>query len=363
TEGYKAAKARFLKETNRDMTVKEFRSLASMYLSSIQDGHTVLYWGERKYLEVDWTSIDGKLVLLDEDKQVTDKVVAKINGVAIEQVLDTIKELFPAENEVAESENYAIYSKVETVLINAGIDCSNAMKLTIISEAGKEEIKTEFVYAEKERIIDYEISNKKLDDKTIYVKFGVCQMNEDLNKVAESLKKAVDEGIEKVIIDVRNNPGGDSRACVLLLEALQIKPGHFGAVIRFSPLAQQTYGYLRKSGYITYEGSNDVIKNENIDLYVIINEQTFSSAQWLATWVKDGNLGTIVGRPSSNMPSSFGDVLQFQLPNSKLEGQISYKKWTRPDKTRDRERMLEPDIYVNYSQDPLDVIAESGRSK
>lgn len=56
------------------------------------------------------------------------------------------------------------------------------------------------------------------------------------------------------------------------------------------------------------------------------------------------------------MPSSFGDVLKFQLDNSKLKVQTSFKKWTRPDKNKDSERVLQPDIEVEYPEDPLDKV-------
>jgi len=166
------------------------------------------------------------------------------------------------------------------------------------------------------------------------------------------------DNVKNVIIDVRDNPGGNSSACSKLLDTINITPGSFGATIRFSKLAQETYGYAKSKGYVTYDRSNEVVKNNDINLYVLTNENTFSSAQWLATWVQDGKLGTIVGQGSSNMPSSFGDVLSFQLNNSKIECQVSYKKWLRPDASKDGERTLEPDVRVEYNKDVLERILE-----
>ena len=363
TEKYKEAKDRFVHETNRNMTVDEFRFSVSRYLSSIQDGHTGLSWREMKFLDINWRYLDGQLILFDDNNKSTSKIVTKINGVDIHNIINTVKELFPAENYVAESINYSIYSKSEEVLEYSGVDCTKDIVVTVMSGTSEEDIQTKLHYRDNIYPMDYEISSQKIDDNTIYVKFEICELNEDLNKVTEDLKQAIDAGIENVIIDVRDNPGGASRASNMLLDSVKIKPGHFGSIIRFSPLAQERYGYLRKSGFISYDRSNDVVRNEDINLYILTNEQTFSSAQWLATWVKDGELGTIVGRPSRNMPSSFGDVLQFQLKNSKLDGQISYKKWTRPDETKDGERVLEPDVYVDYSEDALSKTIELIKSK
>ncbi|APC40090.1 S41 family peptidase [Clostridium estertheticum] len=357
TERYKEAKEKFLKETNKSMVVGEFQRAVSRYLVSIEDGHTQLYWKEDQYLNINWRYLNGNLVMFSDDGKQIDKVVTKINGVQINKVMDTIKDLFPAENYVAENINNAKYSKGKMVLTYSGVDCSKDILLTEKGKDGEENVKVEFNKV-KDNDTDYEISSRKIDGKTIYVKLGVCEVNKDLNNVVEDLSQAVSNGIKNVIIDVRNNPGGNSKACDMLLDSLKMKPGRYGSIIRFSSLAQERHGFLRKSGYVSFKSSNDVVKNKDIKLYVITNEKTFSSAQMLATWVKDGKLGTIVGQPSSNMPSSFGDVLGFQLDNSKLQGQISFKKWIRPDKTKEAERVLEPDIYVDYSEDALSMILD-----
>lgn len=83
----------------------------------------------------------------------------------------------------------------------------------------------------------------------------------------------------------------------------------------------------------------------------------------LAVWVSDGNLGTIIGTPSSNKPSSYGDVIYFQLENSKLKGFVSHKKWIRPDITKDKESTLEVDIYVDYGEDSLKKVLEEINGK
>ena len=358
TEKYKEAKAKFLAEANKSMSKEDFKISVSKYLSSIEDGHTKVVWGDIEWLNVNWKYINGRLVILDENNKVTDKVVTKINGVDIQKIFEAINELFPAENYVAVAKNYATYSRSKEVLTYTGVDCSKDINLTVSDKNSEENIQILFSNDIQPYHPSYEISSRKIDDKTIYVKFGICELNKDLDKVSEDLKQAIDSGIKNVIIDVMDNPGGNSEACNKLLDSLKIKPGGFGGVVRYSALAQKQYGYESKSGYEIYDSNNDVVPNPNINLYVITNEETFSSAQWLATWVKDGKLGTIVGRPSSNMPSSYGDALPFELKYSKLRGQISHKKWYRPDKTKDSERVLEPDVYVDYSENALNKVME-----
>ena len=93
-------------------------------------------------------------------------------------------------------------------------------------------------------------------------------------------------------------------------------------------------------------------KNENINLVVLTNVNTYSSATMLAVFVKDGGLGTVIGTPSSNAPSSYGDILYYTLPKSRIEVSISYKRFLRPDAEADP-RIVMPDICAEYGEDIL----------
>ena len=149
-----------------------------------------------------------------------------------------------------------------------------------------------------------------LGNKTVYIRFGFCQDNYYLSKINTYLRENLDD-IKHVIIDVRDNPGGDSTAFEKILQALHIKAGNFGGITRVSDIATKFYPDLNSMEYKEFERYNNVIKNENIELYVIMNESSFSSAQWVATLVKDGKLGTLLGKPSRNRPSSFGNAPSF----------------------------------------------------
>ena len=46
-----------------------------------------------------------------------------------------------------------------------------------------------------------------------------------------------------------------------------------------------------------------------------------------------------------NMPSSYGDILYFQMPNSLLIFTVSYKYFIRPDATKSNLPLL-PDVQV-----------------
>lgn len=79
------------------------------------------------------------------------------------------------------------------------------------------------------------------DSDIFYIDMNVCIDNSNLNKVADDLSKAVKGGIDKVIIDIRNNPGGNSLACEALLNAMGMEAPNYGVYVRNSDLVKANY--------------------------------------------------------------------------------------------------------------------------
>jgi hypothetical protein len=69
----------------------------------------------------------------------------------------------------------------------------------------------------------------------------------------------------------------------------------------------------------------------------------------MAVWVQDGDFGIIIGEPSSNAPSAFGDMLNFTLPRTRIDVRVSYSRFVRPDVDADQATLV-PDIAVPSDQ-------------
>ena len=175
------------------------------------------------------------------------------------------------------------------------------------------------------------------------------------------LKDIKEDNVKKVIVDLRWNSGGSSDLGELLLYALGIdKYKSYTSDINESELYKlqmHTLGLDKKISTETdtsdsyrhtkYATGVDKIKNRfHGNVYFIISEWTFSSAVILATVVKDNHFFTIVGEPISERPSHFGEVLFLKLPNTGDVCRLSCKLFHRPDKTKDTEETLYPDITI-----------------
>lgn len=198
-------------------------------------------------------------------------------------------------------------------------------------------------------------------------------------------------GISTLVIDVRDNSGGNSRLGDILLSWLRPVGGtlQYTASIKLSSLwkanypqlakeyeeafaaagEQMTMGKLYDAEWLSSITSNDTSAYEIMEPYFRMNsdtssifkgrvfilqgDRTYSSAGMFVTAAQDNRIGTVVGRSSTYRPSHFGDLLRWRLPNTGTCGFLSHKIFHRPDLSKDTEAALEPDIPVNPDMEDI----------
>ena len=162
-----------------------------------------------------------------------------------------------------------------------------------------------------------------------------CKNNDEYKRVLkEFFTQAKENNIENIAIDLRNNGGGNSTV--------------FQEFIKYTNIDKyQEIGFDYRLGTLKLKIKSKEIKNKKNktnwegNIYVLTSIDTFSSATMFAQYIKDNNIGKIIGETSKNSQNSYGDVASFKLPNSKIYMQISTKKWYRINNTGD---FIEPDI-------------------
>jgi C-terminal processing protease CtpA/Prc len=159
--------------------------------------------------------------------------------------------------------------------------------------------------------------------------------------------------ITRIAVDVRRNGGGDSSVLREFLQHLDVESyTHFGSLTRWSPEARAQVGGLARFAWGTRRIGQRRVQNSRVekpfcgDVFIVTSKATFSSANWFAVIVQDNKIGKVLGEPTGNAPTSFGDQLRFELTHSGLSYRLSFKLWIRPDPKRDPADTLAPDCVI-----------------
>ncbi len=356
---YQAAKEAYLSETDAAMTVDAFMVASARYLTVLGDGHTKLSWQYGDEVAIYHSYRNGKMHFADETG-VTDLTITAVDDVPMEQILAAIDSLFPAENEMAAAKNYNYYFTSENLLKTAGVNVEKAAFTVTLSDGSTRECRR-FEPVETADSSGESWGNKaRWDGDVFVVEFVECVDDDNLKAIARELKQAVEQGCTKVIIDARGNGGGSSNACERLLNAMGMKAPSYGMLVRYSQEAKEQVGYLRSSGTCLMKPNPAARRNEQVNLVVLCDRFTYSSATMLCVYVRDGQLGTLIGEASANMPNHYGDITFVALENSHLYASVSHKRFLRPSGETES-RMVTPDIETDAKdayQAALDYLAE-----
>lgn len=155
------------------------------------------------------------------------------------------------------------------------------------------------------------------DSKTLYVQYNAVQSSTQSGETMSAFAKRIEDfvdttPIERAVIDLRHNTGGDN---------------HF-----YPPLLRLLTENLNQAG----------------KLFVIIGRMTLSAAVNFATEVEQKTDAIFVGEPTGAPPNLYADARSIRLPNSGLEVNVS-ARYVQKSTADDTRLWLEPDIPVELS--------------
>jgi len=191
-----------------------------------------------------------------------------------------------------------------------------------------------------------------------------------------------DNNIDNLIIDIRDNGGGNTIYSKVFLEKINYNHDdsiidESGMYLRTSPLFAKQYpeDYIvykegidsfKMGNIISYETLSKLYKDSikvpvlldtyisapNFDgkVYFIQNRNTFSAGFDLAKKAKQTADFTLIGEPSTQSINIYGDLLIFSLPNSNLLAQCSWKYFYE---NKDNTSVLEPNVKLTNNIDDI----------
>jgi len=202
-------------------------------------------------------------------------------------------------------------------------------------------------------------------------------------KFQETFKAIREKGVTHLVIDVRENRGGCGLAGDELLKYLankpfrqieraeqRIVPAFFELCERYgldiNKIMLDEYGIdlegLKSkgdyklgaiiTGRVPFKNPHKPSDRFKGSIYLLIGDPTFSSGSNFAAAVKYYEMATLIGQETSGQNDHYGQVVFIQLPNSRLNGQVSTAHFVTAGGAKDRGG-VKPDYQVR--QKPEDT--------
>ena len=319
----------------------ELCKLAAM----LHDGHTGVQMPQEMlpFLETYPFSVNvigGKLIVSTiglEYQNLIGLEIAEINGHSVEEVISSLKTIISFDTEAFAMANIAQLLNIREVLDFTGLGSENGILRLLLSDGSEislEALTVEQLESEQElttmgvcslvtnvertlyRNSLYECYD--LDAETLFVQYNAC-MNAEGYSVADFTKDVLgfidNMGFTRVIIDLRNNGGGNS--------------------MLFDPFINQ----LGKR-----------ISAGQCKGFVLIGTNTFSSAVLNAWDLKKAGC-TLVGTPTGGAINHYGELGYITLPHSGINATYSTKHFILDPKAAPGS--IQPDVLVELSVDDL----------
>ena len=355
-EQFNVNKEELLNEFDKDsISLKKFVSTGMKLAAQMSGGHTSMDWQNEslfpELMSYNFIPFTGKLSKDNQYLIVTrsatqdikkGRLIKSINGV---KVADLYKECMSYIGGIESFKNvscekvfplylfftdmisapYAIeLANTEKVLEIAGLDVS-----TLNAFISQDQQKENYIF----EIVEDNIGLISYNSCTDYEGFKIF--------LERTFNKIKDQNINKLIIDIRENSGGDSRLNDLLLSYITTMPyrqssGRYWKVsnqaklaYKNNPVYEKNFGkeflklYDESENLSIIESFDDAliqpIKPENYftgKTCFLIGPNTFSSANFLADAIKTYNLSTLIGLATGELTNDFGELIDFTLPNS-----------------------------------------------
>jgi len=334
-----------------NMTGLEFMRLLKPVTAALRCGHSNIFptvdWDNVEMMPFDIKVIDEKLFLLNrtgDSKIPIGSEIYEINGRGSKEILDTIL------NGVS-SDGYNQTGKINILnrrfVQEYMFNIEYAEKFEIRYRTSDRTEKRETVSSMKSNIIWDTLGNfdRTVYDSQIKDDYAVLtvQTFNPFDKYTisafekyfkEFFLEVKENKIEKVILDVRGNGGGDPLITSNLFSYLEKQPQPY-----WTPEAPNYYAGLK----------NDIQKADSHfdgELYVLINGGCFSSTGHLLALLKYQEVGTFIGEESNGSFVCTDSSRDQSLPTSKVKFHYSTQAWAVAVEGLEPGRGIMPDHEV-----------------
>ena len=347
-EEFEAAITRFesrIESWDDERATAEFLRLVALVSRSGLDGHTAAWPMQVEYLPIQlYGFADGWFVVAasaEHEDLVRSRVLA-IGRLPIDEVCERLAPFLSQDNEWSLRARMALALTLPSLMRGAGIVEGESIPLRLergdgstderlLSGAQRSDARPwggRFARSlpaaggarwleGRERPFHAEVLES---ERALYVQYNAVLPEDEAGRTvrdfaAEQVRTFEQRGLERLVLDLRSNAGGDSSTFGPLIDALKASPA------------------------INRRGA----------LFALIGRATFSAGGNFVAALRKATQVLLVGEPMGGAPNHFGDAKELALPNHKgLFLRISTREHRYADVGQD-ERILIPDLAVALS--------------
>lgn len=289
---------------------------------------------------------------------------------------------------------------VEAVTLTVRSDGSESPRSVQVPMRTQEEIQEAASQAAERLELDWTSrSARMLEGGVAYLRPGpfyepTSEGGYDVDLFRQFINQSFEEFLAKdahsLLIDLRDNPGGDNSFSDIMVAWFANRPFRFCSAFRIKVSDATTASNRARMAAnpdledsasadfaalydahpagsmvdfdMPYSQPRDGARFEG-KVYLLINRHSFSNAVTVAALVQDYELGTVLGEATTDLATSYGAMEQFELPNSGIR--VGYPKahLVRPSGDQ-RLRGVTPDIAIETPllQGPDDPVLQEALS-
>ena len=384
-EDFKANYLKVRASVKKDsFSLLEATNLFQKVITAINNGHTSIEFPGQSYGEYAYSggtlfpleiAFENKKALVRKNWSGNDSIavgseVLSIAGVPMGDVLSGIYPQISAEREYFKKVKIELYSfpryywqvfgeqdEFEVEIMSNGSVKKHLLKAVSVLE-GYELKRTEVINAEMR--LEYLQSSAYLNPG------GFGGDEEKFRQFIDSAFTDIQsKKVKNLIIDLRNNPGGNDSFSDYLVSYIAHRPFKWNSsfTLKTSKFLKE---HIRKNNDTTEFFWQEALRHKDGEIYdyafeeyqpqpetkrytgevyVLINRQSHSQSAVTAAQIQDYDFGTIVGEETGDYPSLYASIFQYQLPRTGIPVNVSKGYMVRVNGST-REEGVIPDIFI-----------------
>ncbi|NMP30652.1 hypothetical protein HII17_03670 [Thalassotalea sp. M1531] len=359
---------------NEPISVLDFWRKISIFNSTLSDGHTVITLPKPKELANIHIANGGGIfpysVVFNNDKLV---IKSTIDGKATElrgseiieingkKINDFIAPLLKRTHGDSKAFRKALLQRRFSEYVWLYYGNIKSYDIVLLSKFGKQtqkSINASHIQFDLSDNFNDNFKFEMLDPKnallTIETFYWGAEYKDVIAFLHDAFSKVQNSSVEHLIIDIRENGGGDDVIWIdgilpyLAKETWKTGSKYKVKVIEGRAKEGQTVGDVLE-GDMSFREVKGNVPKFNGDVSVLISDFTYSSSILFANVIQDYQMGQLVGEPTGGRSGQTGGIQALNLANSNLRV-ISPRFYLERPKGGHNYAPVEPDLPINYDK-------------